>query len=330
MTALTSYLKEEASAIALSSKRLSNREVEKSLEVLSNCYKNRGKVVVTGVGKSGIVGRKIAATFSSIGLMSIYLNPLDALHGDIGILSENDVTLILSNSGETQEIVKMIPHIKRRESKIIGILGNKKSKLANYCYANLDGSVDKESCPLNIIPTASTAVAMAIGDALAAVLIERNAISTEDFAINHPAGSLGKKLTLTVADLLIKNRITSGLEINATIQNIISRITQDGMGVTWIYENANAKNELKGIITDGDIRRAFKDLPPENWKKLKAIDLMTKDPITIFSEELAIDALMKMELNKKKPITVMPVLNKKDNSFVGLIRLHDLIQAGIN
>ncbi len=330
MTALTSYLKEEASAIALSSKRLSNHEVEKSLEILSNCYKKKGKVVVTGVGKSGIVGRKIAATFSSIGLMSIYLNPLDALHGDIGILSENDVTLILSNSGETHEIVKMIPHIERRGSKIIGILGNKKSKLAKYCYAFLDGSVDKESCPLNIIPTASTAVAMAIGDALASVIMERNAISTEDFAINHPAGSLGKKLTLKVSDLLIKYRITSGLEINANIQNVISKITKDGMGVTWIYENGKSKTQLKGIITDGDIRRAFKDLPAENWKKLSAQDLMTEDPITIFSEELAIDALMKMELNKKKPITVMPVLNKKDNSFIGLIRLHDLIQAGIN
>ncbi len=330
MTALTGYLEEEASAIDLCAKRISNYEVEKSLSVLSECFKNRGKVVITGVGKSGIVGRKIAATFSSIGLMAFYLNPLDALHGDIGIVSKNDVTIILSNSGETQEIIDMLPHIKKRGSRVIGILGKKKCTLIKHCFAVLDGSVDKESCPLNIIPTASTAVAMAIGDALAAAFMERNKISTKDFAINHPAGSLGKKLTLSVYDLMIPLRNTKGLDTNSNIKNVITQITENGIGASWVYRNKLNKNELLGIITDGDIRRAFKNNPAENWGNLTAKDLMTEDPITIFSEELAIKALTKMELNRKKPISVMPVLKKEDNSFLGLIRLHDLVKAGIS
>ncbi len=330
MTALRSYLEEEASAIARSSKRISDEEVEKSLKILTKCYKNRGKLVVTGVGKSGIVGRKIAATFSSIGFMSIYLNPLDALHGDIGILSNNDITLILSNSGETQELIEMMPHIQRRGSKVIGILGNTKCSLINFCYSILDGSVDKESCPLNVIPTASTSVAMAIGDALAAVVMERIGISAEDFAVNHPAGTLGKKLTLKVKDLMIPLTRAEGLEINSNIKDIISKITKDGIGAAWIYDNLHSRIKLQGIITDGDIRRAFKDIPPNRWEKLTAKDLMSKDPITIFSEELARDALRKMEINPKKPISVMPVLERQNGSILGLIRLHDLVASGIS
>ena len=330
MTALSSYLKEEASAIDLCAKRISSTEVEKSLSILTECFKNKGKVVITGVGKSGIVARKIAATFSSIGLMSIYLNPLDALHGDIGLVCENDITIILSNSGETQEILDMLPHLKKRGSKVIGILGSKTSTLMKDCHSFLDGSVDKESCPLNIIPTASTAVAMAIGDALAAVLMERNKISTKDFAINHPAGALGKKLTLTVNDLMISKSKASGLSTNSSIKNVITKITENGIGATWVYNEIKNKNELQGIITDGDIRRAFKNNPAKKWEDLTARDLMTEDPITIFGEELAIEALTKMELNRKKPITVMPVLDKKDNSFLGLIRLHDLVKIGIS
>ena len=202
--------------------------------------------------------------------------------------------------------------------------------MIKHCFAVLDGSVDKESCPLNIIPTASTAVAMAIGDALAAAFMERNKISTKDFAINHPAGSLGKKLTLSVNDLMIPSRNTKGLDTNSNIKNVITQITENGIGATWVYRDKLNKNELLGIITDGDIRRAFKNNPSENWGNLTAKDLMTEDPITIFSEELAIKALTKMELNRKKPISVMPVLNKKDNSFLGLIRLHDLVKAGIS
>ena len=154
--------------------------------------------------------------------------------------------------------------------------------------------------------------------------------STKDFAINHPAGSLGKKLTLSVNDLMIPSRNTKGLDNNSNIKNVITQITENGIGATWVYRNKLNKNELLGIITDGDIRRAFKNNPAENWGNLTAKDLMTEDPITIFSEELAIKALTKMELNRKKPISVMPVLKKEDNSFLGLIRLHDLVKAGIS
>tara|TARA_Y100000589_G_scaffold175238_1_gene166322 strand:- start:540 stop:1508 length:969 start_codon:yes stop_codon:yes gene_type:complete len=321
-------MKEESAAILEAAKRLNNNQVEKTLILLEECFKNKKKLLLTGVGKSGIVARKLAATFSSIGLTSIYLNPLDALHGDLGIVDQKDLCILLSNSGETQELIQLIPHLRNKGSIQIGILGNLNSTLALKSNVFLDASVNKEVCPLNLAPTASTTVAMAIGDALAVVLMEKMGISRQDFAINHPAGKLGRELTLKVSDLMKPNNQLNPLFKNSSFREIISEITRGAIGSCWIKERSQ-KNKLIGLITDGDLRRALKNYEPKEWENLLAEKIMTKDPIVISSDKFAIDALELMEKNRKKPISLLPVVGE-DYEFIGILRLHDLIQAGLN
>ena len=327
MSALTNCLLIEAKAIASTAEKLDSNQVENSFKLLKKCFTNRGKLITSGVGKSGIVARKIAATFSSLGLTSLYLNPLDALHGDLGIADSNDLALIISNSGETREIIEIAPHLTKRGIKFIGIIGNKNSTLKTICDTYLDSSVDRESCPLNLVPTTSTSVALAIGDALAAVWIERENISRNDFATNHPAGNLGKKLTLRAKDLMIPFDKIKFLNPEMGITQIIEYLTKDGIGACCVLES-NKRKELVGLITDGDLRRTLKENTTEKWSKLKAKNLMTRDPIIINEDELAIDALKLMENNRKKSIGVLPVFDNKSN-FTGLLRLHDLIQSGL-
>ena len=310
MNSLSQCLREEAAAISAAAERLSSLEVEKALDLLTYCLINKEKLVITGVGKSGIVARKIAATFSSL-----------------GIVSENDVCLLMSNSGETLEILQIIPHLKRRKTKTIALVGRKNSSLARETDVILFGGVDKEVCPLNLAPTASTAVAMAIGDALAAVLMERQSISSSDFALNHPAGQLGKQLTLTVEDLKVPVSEIPSITPDSGLEEIISNITEGGIGCAWIEDPSKA-GEIIGIITDGDLRRTLKENQPKIWNSLIAKDLMTKNPITIDQKILIIEAIEKMEINRKKPITVMPIINNK-NKLIGFLKLHDLIQAGL-
>ncbi len=327
MSALTRCLIEEAAAIAATAQRLDSDQVEAALRLLDQCIERRAKLVITGVGKSGIVARKIAATFSSIGLMAIYLNPLDALHGDLGVVAPDDVTLLLSNSGETQELLEILPHLRRRGTGRIALVGRVDSSLARGCDVVLDGSVDREVCPLNLAPTASTAVAMAIGDALAAVWMERRGISPQDFALNHPAGSLGKQLTLTAADLMVPATRLDPLSPLTPLAEVISHLTADGVGACWVARDGDAAR-IGGLITDGDLRRALQQHGPQEWDRLTAADLMTADPITITDDTLAIEALQQMERNRRKAIAVLPVV-AADHRMLGLLRLHDLIQAGL-
>ena len=195
-------LLEESKAIKNAAHNLDELEVKRALELILKCSKLNGKLIITGVGKSGIVARKIVATFSSVGLMSLYLNPLDALHGDLGVVKKNDLSLLLSNSGETKELIDIIPHLKKRKIEIISIIGKKHSKISKQSDVILETSVDKEICPLNLAPTASTAVSMAIGDALVIAWMHMNGVSEKDFAFNHPSGQLGKRLTLEVQDIM--------------------------------------------------------------------------------------------------------------------------------
>ncbi len=327
MSALTRCLVEEAAAIAAAATRLQHSQVEAALSLLESCAERRGKLVITGVGKSGIVARKIAATFSSIGLMAIYLNPLDALHGDLGVVSPDDVTLLLSNSGETQELLEILPHLRRRGTARIALVGRVDSSLGRDCEVVLDGSVDREVCPLNLAPTASTAVAMAIGDALAAVWMERRGISPQDFALNHPAGALGKQLTLTAADLMVPVAQLAPLAAATPLSEVICHLTADGVGACWVAREDDQR-VLWGLITDGDLRRALQGRPPQDWNHLTASDLMTADPITITADLLAIEALERMERNRRKAIGVLPVV-AEDARMVGLLRLHDLVRAGL-
>ena len=330
LSALTRCLKEEAAAIAAAAERLSSSQVEKALILLERCGDQRAKLVITGVGKSGIVARKIAATFSSIGLMALYLNPLDAMHGDLGVVAKEDVCLLLSNSGETAELLEVLPHLKRRGTARIALVGKPDSSLARDSDVVLEASVDREVCPLNLAPTASTAVAMAIGDALAAIWMERRNISPADFAFNHPAGALGKKLTSTAEDLMVPTKKLHPLTPNTPFQEVISGLTRDGIGSGWV-EDPNHPGRLLGIITDGDLRRALRNHPAEKWASLSAIDLMTKDPITVEADLLVVEAIKQMERNRRKPVSVLPVVSAASTGrqLLGLLRLHDLIQAGL-
>ena len=328
MFTLYQCMKQESAAILAAAKRLNNDQVERTLLLLEECFKNKKKLILTGVGKSGIVARKLAATFTSIGLTSIYLNPLDALHGDLGIVDHGDLCILLSNSGETQELIQLIPHLRSKGSIQIGILGNLNSTLASQSDVFLDASVDKEVCPLNLAPTASTTVAMAIGDAIAVVWMEKRGISRKDFAINHPAGKLGRELTLRVSDLMKPSKQLNPLFKTSSFREIISEITRGSIGSCWIKEGSE-NNKLIGLITDGDLRRALKNYEPKNWETLLAEQIMTKDPIVISYDKFAIEALELMEKNRKKPISLLPVIGE-NSEFIGILRLHDLIQAGLS
>ena len=327
-SALSRCLQEEAAAIAAAAQRLSSEQVEAALELLLGCRSRRAKLVVTGVGKSGIVARKIAATFSSIGLTAVFLNPTDALHGDLGIVAADDVALLLSNSGETEELLAILPHLKRRGTGRIALVGRIDSALARGCDVVLDGSVDREVCPLNLAPTASTAVAMAIGDALAAVWMERAGISPEDFAINHPAGSLGRQLTLTVAELMVPASELEPLAPEAPLSAVIGQLTRPtngkgSLGAAWVQGAGLASG---GLITDGDLRRTLQRHPPEAWASVQASAMATTDPISVTPDTLAAEALRVMERNPSQALSVLPVID--GGELVGLLRLHDLVQAG--
>jgi len=327
MSALTACLVEEAKAIAAAAERIPHEQVELSLSLIEACSAKRSKIVITGVGKSGIVARKIAATFSSIGLMSIYLNPLDALHGDLGVVSPDDLAILLSNSGQTHELLQILPHLKRRGTSCISLVGRLDSTLARSSDAVLDCSVDREVCPLNLAPTASTAVAMAIGDALAVAWMQRQGISTSDFALNHPAGSLGRQLTLTVQDLMVPVTELSPLGEQTGLTDIISFLTSNSIGACWVASSVNS-SKMSGIITDGDLRRALQKQHPSTWDQLTSVDIMTVDPITVDPHLLAVDALALMEQNRRKSVNVLPVINRAGN-IQGLLRLHDLVKAGL-
>lgn len=327
MSALTACLVEEAKAIAAAAQRNPHDQVELALSLIEICSKKRSKIVITGVGKSGIVARKIAATFSSVGLMSIYLNPLDALHGDLGVVSPDDLAILLSNSGQTHELLQILPHLKRRGTACISMVGRLDSSLARSSDAVLDCSVDREVCPLNLAPTASTAVAMAIGDALAVAWMQRQGISTEDFALNHPAGSLGRQLTLTVQELMVPVTEITPLSEDARLTDIISFLTSNSIGACWVSSTIDA-SKISGIITDGDLRRALQKQHPSEWDQLTSVDIMTTDPITIDAQLLAVEALALMERNRRKSINVLPVTDAS-GGMQGLLRLHDLVKAGL-
>lgn len=311
----------ESSAIGRASQKLDKEQTNFCLQILNNCI---GKVILTGVGKSGIVAQKIAATLTSIGVLAIYLHPCDALHGDFGIVTKEDVVIMLSNSGETDELLTMIPHLKLRHVPIIGILGNIKSNLARQTDVVLDASVDREACPLNLAPTTSTTVALAIGDALAMTLVQMKGLTPEAFAINHPAGRLGKRLTLRVIDLMHANNDYPKLSPEAKWTDLIYALTKGGLGAANIVDN---NNYLLGIITDGDLRRRLIQTKSSELDNLKAGDIMTCNPVVVTPETLAYDALKIME-DRKSQISILPVVDAEQHS-IGLIRLHDIIRSGL-
>ena len=310
-------LRIEARAIERSASRLAVTDVEAALVLLIGC---KGKVVVTGVGKSGVIAQKIAQTLTSTGTMAVFVHPSDALHGGLGVVASDDVVIALSNSGETEELLAILPTFKQRRVAIISIAGNLESTLANQADAVLDASVDKEACPLNLAPTASTTVALAIGDALAMALMEAKGLTSEDFAANHPAGQLGKRLTLRVTDLM---HSSPNVDPSANWLEVVKAISASSLGAVNVVDtNFN----LVGIVTDGDLRRTIERTSPDDFLGLTAQSMMTADPITASPEMLAFDALRLME-DRSSQISVLPVVN--GGRCVGLLRLHDIVRSGL-
>jgi arabinose-5-phosphate isomerase len=314
-------LKLEADAISAAADRLQLDQLEKVLTLLAEC---RGKIVLTGVGKSGIVAQKIAATLTSIGTVAIYLHPCDALHGDLGVVTAADIAIMFSNSGETDELVEMLPHLRHRHVPIIAIVGSIHSTLARQADAVLNAGVDREACPLNLAPTASTTVALAIGDALAMTLIHMKGVTPEAFALNHPAGRLGKRLTLKVADLMQQGVNNPTLLAQASWLKVVSAITKGGAGAVVIVDDHNC---LLGLITDGDLRRWVQKTLSNDLDYLTAAQIMTEQPVSVTPDLLAYAALQMME-NRPSQISVLPVVDK-NNICLGLLRLHDMLRSGL-
>jgi arabinose-5-phosphate isomerase len=290
----------------------------RAVEMMQRC---RGKVVVTGVGKSGLICAKIAATLSSTGTPAFYLHSGDALHGDLGMVMPDDIIIAVSNSGETDEILKLLPHFKHHGLKLIVITGNPESTLAKAAQWVLNVRVNEEACPLGLAPTTSTTVALAMGDALAVVLLEQKGFNEAEFAMRHPGGMLGRKLLLRVEDLMFRGARLPLVRETTSIKIALFEITAKRLGVTGV---TNEKDQLIGILTDGDLRRGLES--KGEILSLAAKDLMTRNPKTIPAETLASEAVAVME---KFPITSLFVLEHETKKPVGIVHLHDLIKAGL-
>lgn len=314
-------LRHEAAAINSTAQRLQPEQIERAVELLVGCV---GKVVLTGIGKSGFIARKVAATLTSTGTRAIFLHPSDALHGDVGILESSDLVILLSNSGETDEVIAMLPYLKHRAVPLIAIVGKLDSTLARNADVVLDASVDKETCPFNLAPTASTTVALAVGDALALTLMQIKGLTPEDFALNHPAGRLGKRLSLKVADLMRSGAENPTVSPASSWLAVVTAISRGGLGAVNVV---NDRGILAGIITDGDLRRAIQKSSPGDLGDLRAETIMTGKPVTVTPDELAYSALQLME-NRPSQISVLPVVDDDQHS-VGLLRLHDVVRSGL-
>ena len=278
---------------------------------------SKGRVVVSGIGKSAIIAQKLTATFNSTGTPSVFMHAADAIHGDLGTIQQNDVVLLISNSGNTPEIKVLAPLIKNGRNKLIAMTGNMESDLHKQADFVLNTSVKKEACPLNLAPTSSTTAQLALGDALAVCLLEYRGFTSADFARFHPGGALGKKLYLKVEDLYASNT-KPFVSVKATVNEVILEISSKRLGATAVLK----KDQLEGIITDGDLRRMMQK--HTNFSKLTARDIMTVNPKSVNRDTMAIEALQLMKANN---ITQLVVLDKK--KFLGFIHLHDLLKEGI-
>jgi arabinose-5-phosphate isomerase len=311
-------LRLEASAIERAADRLDASSVGRAIELISSC---KQKIVVMGIGKSGVIAQKIAQTLTSTGTVAIFVHPSDAMHGSLGVVTSGDVVIVLSNSGETDELVAMQPALASREVSVIAIVGNTESTIARKADVVLDASVDKEACPLNLAPTTSTTVALAIGDAIAMTLMESRGLTPEDFAANHPAGRLGKRLTMKVSDLM---HDSPDISPDAGWIDVVKAISKFALGAVNVVD---AQGKLIGIVTDGDLRRTIERTGVEGLSSLSAEQMMTAAPITVRADTLAFDALQLME-NRESQISVLPVIDENGNR-VGLLRLHDVVRSGL-
>jgi arabinose-5-phosphate isomerase len=292
-----------------------NADFEKAIEALAAC---RGRIVVSGIGKSAVIAQKIVATFNSTGTPSIFMHAADAIHGDLGMVQQDDIVMIISKSGEGPEIKVLVPLIRNFGNMIIGMVGNTQSWLGNHSDIVLNTSVDQEACPNNLAPTTSTTAQLVMGDAMAVCLMELKGFRTEDFAKFHPGGTLGKKLYLRVSDLYTANEKPNVLADQA-LREVIVEMTSRRLGITAVVDK---DQQLLGIITDGDLRRMLEK--SVNIENVKARDIMTPAPKTIGPDELAVDAL---DILRKNEISQLAVV--QDKKYLGIVHIHDIIKEGL-
>ena len=313
------FLKEERAALTRSI-NLVDAEFAKAVRLIREM---KGKVIVTGVGKSGLVGQKIAATLSSTGTNAVYMHSADAIHGDLGMIDPGDVLIAISSSGSTSETLEVVPHVKRIGAQIVAIVADKGCQLAAMADCVLTTGATTEAGHLKLAPTSSALTTMAFGDALASVLAELRQFQVKDFAMYHPGGQLGRKLLLRVHDLMHSGKESPMLKPEATTAEIIAELTRKRLGGVSIVDDLR-RRRLVGIITDGDIRQSL--VSPETFFKARAKDLMTPNPVCVREDEMAIRAFELME-DRNSQIMVLPVVNGQ-KQVVGMIRLHDLVSIG--
>ncbi len=310
-------LKKEAQAILEVMERLDER-FDEAVELIDRCM---GRIVFTGIGKSGLISKKIAATFSSIGISALFLHPADSLHGDLGMVQKDDVFFIISNSGETEEIINILPWVKRMGIASIVVTGSRSSTIAGYADVLLDVKVE-EACPFNMVPTSSTTSTMALGDALAIALMRKRNFQAEDFALLHPGGTLGRSLLLKVEDLMHTGEAFPKVYEDMLMREVIVEITSKRLGMAGVFDR---QDRLVGIITDGDLRRALEK--GDNMLENEARTVMGRNPKGIERDALAALALKRME---EFSITSLFVFERGESRFpVGILHIHDLLKAKI-
>ena len=309
-------IKIEAAAVARLARKIDGNFL-KAVDLLAKC---QGRVIVAGMGKTGIIGRKIAATLSSTGTPSIFMHSTEAVHGDLGQVTGSDVLIVISNSGETEETTRLLPLVKKIGARTIAITGNPKSSLAKYSDVVLDVSVEKEGCPLGLAPMASTTATLVMGDALAACLIVRKGFRKEDFAFYHPGGTLGRRLLLKVEDLMRKGEHFPKVRQDRLVKDVLLSITKARCGSACIVDG---KGKMVGIFTDGDLRRHLEEDPDVLRQPVRAV--MTKKPTMILANKLAVEAF---SLLKERKIDELPVVDEKGKA-VGLLDIQDLLKAGL-
>ena len=312
-------LKQEGQELLDAADRIAE-SVVKSSDIISN---HSGKVVLCGMGKSGLIAQKIAATLCSIGNKAVFLHAAEAVHGDLGIYAPGDPTILISKSGATEEMLRLIPILKEFNSPLIGILGNMRSPLVRQMDVVLDASIQKEADPLGIVPTSSTTLTLAIGDAIVGVLMSQGDFKQDDFARLHPAGDLGRRLRLIVENIMQSIQDVAIVSKNDNLRKVVIEMTEKPQGAALVV---SGKNQLIGIVTEGDLRRALAD--GKDIDKITVIDLMTPNPIAININSPLKEAIILME-DRKSQISVLPVVKNDGKTCAGLLRLHDIYQKNL-
>lgn len=309
-------LRIEASAVESLAQRL-NGDFQQAIDLILNC---QGRVVVSGMGKSGHIANKIAATLASTGTPAFFMHPAEASHGDLGMVTSADVVLMLSNSGEGDELLAILPFIKRMGARLIALTGNSYSTLAREADVHLDAAVAQEACPLGLAPTASTTAALALGDALAVVLLDARGFSEEDFALSHPGGVLGRRLLVHVSDVMRRDDLIPRVSQSAPFSDALLEMTRKGLGMTAVVDESGYP---VGILTDGDLRRLFKE--GLNFSQASVMEVMHPNPLTITPGKLAVEVVELMEEHKINGLLVVD----EHGMLVGALNMHDLLKAKV-